>query len=305
MELCQNLIVIFAGKDGSRLLNDLITVDIETMDMKLYNTKLWNVYPSPRYRHASAVFSEVGSQGETKQQHLFIDGGRNFEKSFGDSFAYDVVANKWVKVRMTGEILPVRHSHSLCPASDTSFYLTGGLINDSEFQINTCLYLLNFAELTCLVSVQNRNLPPIFGHTSHVYKQEDKGTRWLILVGGIVPYCPYSMVTLYDLENHCVKIQLRVGGDCLMSNHTSHIVDGELLCVVGGGGFMSNFGIFYNRRVKSFSLQEMVSSVNTVEKFPSLDNYVNVKKEKPAEKKSPNDTKPNYEQNLYFEKQDS
>ena len=41
-----------------------------------------------------------------------------------------------------------------------------------------------------------------------------------MLVGGITPYCPYSLITMYDLSSMNVKTQVRVGGDCLMSNHT-------------------------------------------------------------------------------------
>ena len=131
---------------------------------------MWNIFPASRYRHASGVYSKFTDSGDNKGQLLFIDGGRNFTKCFNDSYCYNASNDKWTKVRTHGDSLPARHSHSLCARSENSFYLSGGLFNDSEFDINTSLYVLEFADpFQCLVSVKSRNLPPVFGHTSHVY----------------------------------------------------------------------------------------------------------------------------------------
>ena len=273
MDLCKNKIVIFGGKDGSLVLNDLITVDLETIEVKSHSFKQWDTnYPAPRYRHASCMFSRTykNTSGQTEYA-VVVDGGRNFARSFDDTFSYLPADNKWKAVKRIGVKLPPRHSHSICTSNNSCFYLTGGLINDSELQINTYLYSLEFSEPTqCVVSVRNKNMPPVFGHTSHIYKCKETHADWLVLVGGIVPYCPYSLVTFYDLINNCLKCHVRVGGDCLMSNHTSHIFHNYLL-IVGGGGFMSNYGSFLNEKIKSYSITDMTAAAKESDNFPFLE----------------------------------
>ena len=149
--------------------------------------------------------------------------------------------------------------------------IVGGLINDSEFQINTSLYVLEFADpFQCLVSVKSRHLPPVFGHTSHVYKCSKTSTVWLLMVGGIVPYCPYSLITMFDLSALNVKTQVRVGGDCLMSNHSSHIFE-DNLWIIGGGGFMANFGTFFNNKIKCYKMDAILEATKNAPLFPAMD----------------------------------
>jgi len=111
----QNKMVVFAGWNGRKTMNDLHEFDLETCNWKTITPK-GQVMPQSRDSHCAVVY----------QGKMYILGGGDGKNRLNDMYEYDIASETWTKVFYLGEVNAARAGHVACQFNDKLIIFGGG-----------------------------------------------------------------------------------------------------------------------------------------------------------------------------------
>jgi len=123
VNVINNTMVLFGGKDSSSTFNNISLFSLETDTWALAAPA--GTLPQKRYAHSAVV---------SAQNMMVVFGGRNQTTFFNDIAVYDLVANKWVLKSISGSAPKARAGHTaVVDNTGTQMVIFGGVDVDGVF----------------------------------------------------------------------------------------------------------------------------------------------------------------------------
>lgn len=152
---------IFGGWDGTKTLNDMYELSINTMIWYqiIYQSEL---SPFPTYRHCSCIVGD----------YLIIFGGIDFEcQKHNELFSYAIPTKQWKLLVPQGTPPPPRTFHAMTYSSNT-LRILGGFGKDNKFLNDAYELSLNVSQYT--FSENKPNIPQLYSINENVNKEESE-----------------------------------------------------------------------------------------------------------------------------------
>lgn len=170
VSLVGSRLVLFGGEDRNRrLLNDVHTLDLETMTWNVVETM--QTPPAPRFDHTAAVHGE---------RYLLIYGGCSHSIFFNDLHVLDLETMEWSQPQIQGDFVTPRAGHDGVTV-DENWYIVGGGDNKSGSPETLSLNMSKLV-LSVLTSVKGRD--PLASEGLSVSSAVLHGEKFLVAFGG-------------------------------------------------------------------------------------------------------------------------
>ncbi|KAL4169541.1 hypothetical protein KRP22_010460 [Phytophthora ramorum] len=243
--------IIFGGRASpAKPLGDLYALDIET--------KLWEqihprgVCPSPRWKHSSCAVRSV----------VYVYGGRDAERVFGDLFSLDLSQNspQWRRIESTSNI-PRRFDHVGVAVSSTKLVFWGGMSSldgvdgsgESGDDSAVCMLFDTVGETwerKVLENGSNKSQPPALFAASATSISDHS----VIVVGGMTAALlangDKATRKVYKLDVEASQWtelgELKHENAAFVGHSTTWIPSNKSLYILGGGFQCFGFGQFYS-----------------------------------------------------------
>jgi N-acetylneuraminic acid mutarotase len=185
-----NKVYIFGGLDSTQThcLNDLHVFDI--VDRKWSRPEVHGAPPAPRAYHTTCV---VGTK-------LFIFGGADKLRKFGDGYVFDTEENKWTTINFSSIPFLKRYFHT-CYSYNNRVYLFAGESTEEDNHHFNDIYVMDSDSLEFGPEILATGAEPR-GRSMHAVTQLTLDEHDYLVVFGGKGEDHFNDVTLLDLDSH-------------------------------------------------------------------------------------------------------
>ncbi|XP_070554287.1 tRNA wybutosine-synthesizing protein 4-like isoform X2 [Ptychodera flava] len=212
--------------------------------------------PSPRWRHSASVVTM-----DDIEYVMFFGGRTSDVLALGDCFVFNTSTWTWEKVKQSDGAPHARHSHSAVTYKENEVIIAGGL--DADLKALNSVHVLHGGNSPALWSWEKLNpipeLQPRYSHTSELVGDH------LLLLGGVSHLSQIQLgLVMINLRTMALQEYVLPGKDpeypIMLHNHSSHLLSGTELCIIGGGGNCFSFGTHLNISPTVLDFKSIVES---------------------------------------------
>jgi len=217
VNLINNTMVLFGGKDSSSLYNNISLYLLETDTWAMARPA--GPVPAARYGHSAVV---------SAQNLMIVFGGRNQSMFFNDIAVYDLVENRWLQRAISGQPPKARIGHTAVVDSTTNQMVVYGGVDSSGVFLNDVRFF-DLGTFSWLTKSSNGTTAPRAFHSAIV-----SPLNVMIVFGGSTSVSTLGDTACYSLISHVWSACPVSSNPGARSSHTAVVSTIHKMTIYGG-----------------------------------------------------------------------